>query len=111
MNRVFITMTVLLLFGGSLGCSGPLTTREKGAMIGTATGAGLGAKFGSATGHAGPSAGIGSLIGLGAGALIADRIQGQQQTQAIPQEQFNEMQEEIERQRREIGQLRQEKGY
>ncbi len=99
MKRVFITMTALLLFGGSLGCSGPLTTREKGAVIGTATG------------HAGPGAGIGSLIGLGAGALIGDRIQGQQQAQAIPQEQLDEMQAEIERQRREIEQLRQEKGY
>ncbi len=46
MKRVFITMTVLLLFGGSLGCSGPLTTREKGAVIGTATGAELGAIIG-----------------------------------------------------------------
>ena len=111
MKRVFITMTVLLFFGGSLGCSGPLTTREKGAVIGTATGAGLGAIIGSATGHAGPGAGIGSLIGLGAGALIGDRIQGQQQAQAIPQEQFDEMQAEIERQRREIEQLRRENGY
>ncbi len=111
MKRVFITMTALLLFGGSLGCSGPLTTREKGAVIGTATGAGLGAIIGSATGHAGPGAGIGSLIGLGAGALIGDRIQGQQQAHAIPQEQFDEMQAEIDRQRREIEQLRQEKGY
>jgi hypothetical protein len=49
------------------------------------------------------------LIGLGAGALIGDRIQGQQQAQAIPREQFDEMQAEIERQRREIEQLRQEK--
>jgi uncharacterized membrane-anchored protein YhcB (DUF1043 family) len=51
------------------------------------------------------------LIGLGAGALIGDRIQGQKQAQAIPQEQFDEMQAEIERQRREIQELRQEKGY
>ncbi len=111
MKRVFITMTALLLFGGSLGCTAPLTTREKGAVIGTAAGAGLGAIIGSATGHAGPGAGIGSLIGLGAGALIGDRIQGQQQAHAIPQEQFDEMQAEIDRQRREIEQLRQEKGY
>ncbi len=111
MKRVFITMTALLLFGGSLGCSAPLTTREKGAVIGTAAGAGLGAIIGSATGHAGPGAGIGSLIGLGAGALIGDRIQGQQQAHAIPQEQFDEMQAEIDRQRREIEQLRQEKEY
>ena len=111
MKRLYIIVTVLLLFGGSLGCSGPLTTREKGAVVGTATGAGLGAIIGSATGHAGPGAGIGSLIGLGAGALIGDHMQGQQQAQAIPQEQFDAMQAEIERQRREIEQLRQEKEY
>ena len=84
MKRVVITMTALLLFGGSLGCSGPLATREKGAVIGTLTGAGLGAIIGSATGLSGPGAGIGSLIGLGAGAFIGDRIHGQQQAQAIP---------------------------
>ncbi len=111
MNRVFIVVAALFLFGGSLGCSGPLTTREKGAVIGTATGTGLGAIIGSATGNAGPGAGIGSLIGLGAGALIGDHVQGQQQAQAIPQEQFDEMKAEIERQRREIEQLRQGKEF
>lgn len=35
------------------GCSQPMTTREKGAALGTVGGAGLGAIIGSATGNAG----------------------------------------------------------
>jgi hypothetical protein len=62
-----ISATILLavfLFG----CSEPLTTREKGAAIGTVFGAGLGAIIGSATGNAGAgtgpsSSGIVRLLG------------------------------------------------
>ncbi len=111
MKRTLITLTVLLLVGGSLGCSRPLTTREKGAVVGTATGAGLGAIIGSATGHAGAGAGIGSLIGLGAGALIGDQLQGQEQIQAVQQDQLEQTQAEIERQRREIEKLQQKREY
>lgn len=111
MKRILITLTVFFLIGGSLGCSRPLTTREKGAVAGTATGAGLGAIIGSATGHAGAGAGIGSLIGLGAGALIGDHIQGQEQTQALQLGNLEQAQAEIERQRREIEILRQQREY
>ncbi len=111
MKRILITLTVLLLLGGSLGCSGPLTTREKGAVVGTATGAGLGAIIGSASGHAGAGAGIGSLIGLGAGALIGDQIQGQKQIQTVQEEELEQALVEIEIQRREIEQLRQQREY
>ncbi len=111
MKRIFITLTVLLLLGSSPGCSGPLTTREKGAVVGTATGAGLGAIIGNATGHAGAGAGIGSLIGLGAGALIGDQIQGQEQTQAVQRGELEQAQAEINRQRKEIEQLREQREY
>ena len=59
MKRTFTTVLVIFLAAFFVGCSEPLTTREKGAGIGTLTGAGLGAIIGSATGHAGAGAGIG----------------------------------------------------
>ena len=69
MQRTLTTLLVISLVTFFLGCSEPLTTREKGAGIGTLTGAGLGAIIGSATGHAGAGAGIGAAVGLIGGAL------------------------------------------
>ncbi len=65
MKRELFILAALVFVVGSLGCSRPLTTREKGAAAGTLGGAALGGIIGSATGHAGAGAGIGSLLGLG----------------------------------------------
>ena len=88
------------------GCSEPLTTREKGAAIGTFTGAGLGAIIGSATGNAGAGAGIGAAVGLLGGALIGDQLQARQNQDAEVQRQMAAQQAEIERQQRELNQLK-----
>jgi hypothetical protein len=64
MRPVVTAVSLILLFNLFFaGCSEPLTTREKGAAIGTFTGAGLGAIIGSATGNAGAGAGIGAAVG------------------------------------------------
>ena len=61
------------------GCAGgPLTPREKGAGIGALGGAAVGGAIGSAKGHPGAGAAIGGAVGLGAGALIGNYIQGQE---------------------------------
>jgi osmotically inducible lipoprotein OsmB len=61
------------------GCAGgPLTAREKGAGIGALGGAAVGGLVGKNNGSAGAGAAIGGAVGLGAGALIGDYIQGQQ---------------------------------
>jgi Glycine zipper len=61
------------------GCAGgPLTAREKGAGIGALGGAAVGGIIGNAKGHPGAGAAIGGAVGLGAGALIGNYIQGQQ---------------------------------
>ena len=57
---------------------GPLTAREKGAGIGALGGAAVGGAIGSTKGHAGAGAAIGGAVGLGAGALIGNYIQGQE---------------------------------
>ena len=75
MKRTLTAMIAIFLIAGFLGCSQPLTTREKGAGLGALGGAGLGAIIGSATGNAGAGAGIGAAVGLLGGALIGDRMQ------------------------------------
>ncbi len=61
------------------GCAGgPLTAREKGAGIGALGGAAVGGVIGDAKGHPGVGSAIGGAVGLGAGALIGDYIQGQE---------------------------------
>ncbi len=110
MNRLHISIGILLMMA-FLGCSAPLTTREKGAAIGTLGGAGLGAIIGSATGNAGAGAGIGSLLGLGAGFLFGDQLQGEQQRQSQQQQQIEQTRAELERQRRELESLRRKREF
>lgn len=102
-----LTYCALIFFVTSfLGCSTPLTTREKGAGIGTLGGAAAGGIIGSAVGHAGAGAAIGGLLGLGAGALIGDQLQGHEMKQHEQQQSIDQEQREIERQRREIETLK-----
>jgi osmotically inducible lipoprotein OsmB len=70
-----VALTAIL----TAGCAGgPLTAREKGAGIGALGGAAVGGIVGKNNGSAGAGAAIGGAVGLGAGALIGDYIQGQQ---------------------------------
>ena len=96
-----ITMTVI-------GCAGgPMTTREKGAGIGALGGAAAGGLIGAAVGHPGAGAAIGGGVGLGAGALIGDYMQGQEQSQyQYNQQQIQQNQRAIERNRQEASRLR-----
>ncbi|MGH7826082.1 MAG: glycine zipper domain-containing protein, partial [Candidatus Binatia bacterium] len=83
-NRKLVSKTAMLLLTGSLftaGCAGgSLTTREKGAGIGALGGAAAGGLIGAAVGHPGAGAAIGGGLGLGAGALVGDQLQGHENT-------------------------------
>ena len=94
MKKTVTTVSTILLTLFFLGCSEPLTTREKGAGIGTLAGAGLGAIIGSATGNA------------GGGALIGDQMQARQKQEQDLQQQMAAQQAEIDRANREIQQLK-----
>jgi phage tail tape-measure protein len=100
----------VLFFAGALlvtGCAGgSLTTREKGAGIGALGGAAAGGLIGTAVGHPGVGAAIGGGLGLGAGALIGDQLQGQEITNYQQQQQINRNQAEINRSRQEIDRLK-----
>ena len=106
MKRTVTVVLVISLATFVVGCSEPLTTREKGAGIGTLTGAGLGAIIGSATGHAGAGAGIGAAVGLVGGALIGDQMQARQKQDQAVQQQLAAQQAQIEQQNKELQQLK-----
>jgi outer membrane lipoprotein SlyB len=101
-----VLLTIILI-----GCSTPLTTREKGAGIGALGGAAAGGIIGGAVGHPGAGAVIGGALGLGTGALIGDQLQGQEQKQQEQQEQIESNQQELERQRQELEELKRRGEY
>ncbi|MGH7797618.1 MAG: glycine zipper domain-containing protein [Candidatus Binatia bacterium] len=113
MTRALTTLFTVLLLSSATGCAGgSLTTREKGAGIGALGGAAVGGIIGAAVGHPGAGAAIGGGLGLGTGALVGDQLQGQEIKQADQQRQINTNQAELERQRRELEQLkRQQREY
>jgi outer membrane lipoprotein SlyB len=112
MKQTGASVFAVLLLIFAVGCSGgPLTTREKGAGIGALGGAAVGGIIGAAVGHPGAGAAIGGALGLGSGALVGDQLQGQEQKQADQQQQINQNQAELDRQRRELEQLKQQGEY
>lgn len=73
----YVTGVIALVATISLaGCYGPpLSTREKGTLLGGAVGVGSGALVGSAVGSPGAGAAIGGLLGAGGGYLIGNAMQ------------------------------------
>lgn len=107
-TAVTIVATTLLLAGCA---GGPLTTREKGAGIGALGGAAAGGLIGAAVGRPGTGAAVGGALGLGAGALVGDQLQGQENTNYQQQQQLNRNQAEIDRNRQQIQRLQQQHEY
>lgn len=113
-NTRFITILAGLLLIGLAACSEPLTTREKGTLLGGGLGAGAGALVGSQLGSPGAGAAIGGALGAGAGALTGHQMQQQERTQYEQQYYLEQQQRELERQRRELEDLerrQREDGY
>src|SRR5438128_1385279 len=79
------------------GCSEPLGTREKGALIGGVGGAGAGALIGSAVGAPGAGAAIGGALGGIGGGLVGDQLQGQEHTQERQDAELSAQERELRR--------------
>jgi phage tail tape-measure protein len=113
-TKAFIKGAVASMMGGAIfvsGCAGgSLSTREKGAGIGALGGAAAGGIVGAAVHHPAAGAVIGGALGLGAGALVGDQLQGHENTQYQQQQQINRNQADIERQRQEIQRLQRQRG-
>jgi phage tail tape-measure protein len=109
MFKTIAQSTGITVLAGALlltGCAGgPLTTREKGAGVGALGGAAAGGIVGAAVGHPGAGAAIGGALGLGAGALVGDQLQGQENVNYQQQQQINRNQYELQRNRQEIQRL------
>ena len=107
-NASMVLLAGTLLFAGCAG--GPLTTREKGAGIGVLGGAAAGGIIGSAVGHPAAGALIGGGLGAGAGALVGDQLQGQENQNYQQDQQIRRNQAETDRQRQEIERLKRQQG-
>ena len=73
-----LTLTFALGAGWLTGCEG-MTRTQKGALTGTAVGAGIGALLGQKSGHAGRGALIGGAVGALSGGLIGNYMDRQAQ--------------------------------
>jgi hypothetical protein len=104
---MILTVGALILAGCA---GGPLTTREKAAGIGALGGAAVGGIVGHSVGHTGTGALIGGALGLGAGALVGDGLQGQEYESHSQEERIRRNEYELERQRREIERLKRRRG-
>ena len=109
-NKIcFLILTGTLVFAGCAG--GPITTREAGAGIGTLGGAAAGGLIGSAVGHPAAGALIGGGLGLGAGALVGDQLQGQQNQNYRQDDEIRRQQGQINRQQNQIDNLKRDQEY
>ena len=78
-NPVRVLLLSTIMFVTVAGCGGePLSTREKGTLIGGGAGAVGGALIGSAVGHPGAGAAIGGLGGAATGYAIGNHEQNEQ---------------------------------
>ncbi|MET0502856.1 MAG: glycine zipper domain-containing protein [Candidatus Binatia bacterium] len=102
-------LTGALLFAGCAG--GSLTTREKGAGIGALGGAAAGGLIGAAVGRPGVGAAVGGGLGLGAGALVGDQLQGQENENYRQDQQIQKNQQQLQRQQAEINRLKRQNEY
>jgi outer membrane protein OmpA-like peptidoglycan-associated protein len=106
-NTNRLSISTLLVAAVLSGCAGgDLTTREKGAGIGALGGAAAGGLIGAATGHPGVGAAVGGALGLGAGALIGDQLQGQENRQKEQQKAIDQQRVELEKNRALMEELR-----
>lgn len=83
LKRLIGLILSILMMVAVIGCYGePLSTREKGTLLGGAAGLGAGALVGSAVGAPGAGAAIGGLGGALAGYGIGNHLQNEQDERA-----------------------------
>jgi outer membrane lipoprotein SlyB len=79
------------------GCAGePLTTREKGTLVGGGLGAATGSIIGAAVGSPGAGAAIGGGLGAVTGALVGNELQNHEDREQQIEARLRAQQREIE---------------
>src|SRR5919197_741822 len=97
MKRYLTAVIAVALLVAFAGCSQPLSTREKATGVGALGGAAAGGIIGATVGAPGVGAAVGSALGAGAGFLIGDQMQRNEQVQADQQRQIERNRAEQER--------------
>jgi hypothetical protein len=90
-----------------MGCSQPLSTREKSTLAGGGIGAVTGTVIGAAVGAPGAGAAIGGALGAAGGALTGDQLQKRDQELTAQQRDIEAQRREIRRQREELERAKQ----
>jgi uncharacterized protein YcfJ len=107
-KRLAVIALVFAMVVALVGCAGePLSTREKGTLLGGGLGAAAGAIIGSAVGSPGAGAAIGGGLGAVSGALVGNELQNHDVQERRIEARLQEQRREIEQQRRELEQLEQ----
>ena len=107
-KKAVVIVMVFAMMLALVGCAGePLSTREKGTLVGGGLGAATGAIIGSAVGAPGAGAAIGGGLGAVGGALVGNELQNHEVHERQIEARLEEQRREIERQRRELEQLEQ----
>ena len=89
-----------------IGCSQPLTTRQKSTGVGALLGGATGAVIGAAVGRPAAGAAIGGALGAGTGALVGDRMQQRDTEMAQQEEQIQRQSQELARNRQLLEELK-----
>ncbi len=103
-KTVFPLLMFMLVF--VVGCSQPLSTREKATLGGAGLGAATGAIIGAAVGNPGAGAAIGGALGGVTGAVAGDRFQKRDTELAANQQQIERQRQEITRNRQLLEELK-----
>ena len=103
-KTVFPLLMFVLVF--VVGCSQPLSTREKATLGGAGLGAATGAIIGAAVGNPGAGAAIGGALGGVTGAVAGDRFQKRDTELAANQQQIERQRQEIARNRQLLEELK-----
>src|SRR6195256_3385047 len=96
-KRVATTVIALAMTLALVGCAGePLTTREKGTLVGGGLGAATGSIIGAAVGSPGAGAAIGGGLGAVTGALVGNELQNHEDREQQIEARLRAQQREIE---------------
>ena len=87
-------------------CSQPLSTREKGTLVGTGLGAATGAIIGAAVGNPAAGAAIGGAVGAVGGALVGNEMQKREVAADQQQQVISQQQQELARNRELLEELK-----
>lgn len=98
-------LALVALLTLAAGCSQPLSTREKGVLVGGGIGAATGAIIGAAVGNPGAGAAIGGAVGALGGGVMGDQLQKRDVELGETQQQIGQQQQEIARNRQLIEEL------